>query len=79
MIELHDEAYNAWGRGSRRGDWAGAERRARSLVERLGPSLGLYLRFYRADNATGTKTGAARVVRARRRCERRHRSGRSRR
>lgn len=55
VIELHDEAYNAWLTGRRRGHWNAAEARAFRLIDRLGPALPLYLRFYRADNATGAK------------------------
>jgi hypothetical protein len=55
LIELHDEAYNSWVKGARGRDWPAAAARARRLVDRLGPSLDLYLRFYRADNATRGK------------------------
>ena len=55
LLELHEEAYNAWLTGVRRGSWARAEVRVERLRERLGPRLGLYLAFYRADNATGDK------------------------
>jgi len=55
ITELHDEAYRSWSIGSRRGDWARAEVRARRLLERLGPRRDLYLAFYRADNAAGDK------------------------
>ena len=55
IVELHDDAYNAWAAGARRGDWTGAEAGATRLLRRLGPRLGLYLTFFRADNATGTK------------------------
>lgn len=55
LIELHDEAYNAWAAGQRSGAWAKAEGRAHRLIARLGPRLPLYLQFYRADNATGDK------------------------
>ncbi len=55
LIELHDDAGNAWTAGSRRGDWATAEARVADLLSRLGPRLDLYLAFYRADNATGDK------------------------
>ena len=58
VIELHDEAYNAWVAGERRGKWEAAEARAERLIERLDSSLGFYLRFYRADNATGSKSRA---------------------
>ena len=56
LVELHDEAYNAWVAGARGGRWERAEERARRLVERLGPRLELFLLFYRADNATGDKS-----------------------
>lgn len=56
IVELHDEAYNAWRKGARTGNWEAAEERARRLIDRLGPSLPLYCRFYRADNATGSKS-----------------------
>jgi hypothetical protein len=55
LVQLHDEAFNAWRSGRRSGNWTHAEQRARRLVERLGPSLPLYLAFYRADNASGDK------------------------
>jgi hypothetical protein len=58
VIELHDEAYNAWVKGDRGGNWPAAEARARRLIERLGDALPFYLRFYRADNATGSKNQA---------------------
>ena len=56
VIELHDEAYNSWVKGDRGRTWDAAEQRARRLVDRLGDSLGFYVRFYRADNATGSKS-----------------------
>jgi hypothetical protein len=56
VIELHDEAYNSWAKGIRSGDWATAEDRARALRRRLGTRLPFYLRFYRADNHTGSKS-----------------------
>ena len=55
LTELHDEAYNSWGVGSRRGDWDKATARARRLLDRLGSRANLYLAFYRADNAAGDK------------------------
>lgn len=58
LVELHDAAYNAWLKGHRGGDWSAAEARARWLLDRLGPSLALYLRFYRADARTGDKSPA---------------------
>jgi len=57
VIELHDEAYRAWCAGGRHGRWARAERRAQALLDRLGPRrTALLLDFYRADNATDSKT-----------------------
>jgi hypothetical protein len=58
LVELHDEAYNAWVKGRRGGNWPKAEARARRLLDRLGPSRSLYLRFYRADTHTGDKDPA---------------------
>jgi hypothetical protein len=58
VIELHDEAFNAWVKGERGGNWDAAEARARRLIERLGPSTRFYVRFYDADNRTGTKDQA---------------------
>ena len=55
IIELHDEAFNSWRIGASKGRWKEAEERASRLVARLGSSLSLYLRFYRADTATGSK------------------------
>jgi hypothetical protein len=55
IIELHDEAFNSWRVGALKGRWKEAEERASRLVERLGSSLPLYVCFYRADNATGSK------------------------
>ncbi|HEX6557527.1 MAG TPA: hypothetical protein VF026_32485 [Ktedonobacteraceae bacterium] len=40
---------------SPKGRWKEAEERASRLVARLGSSLPLYVHFYRADNATGSK------------------------
>ena len=55
VIELHDEAYNAWQCGNRDGRWDKAERRALALVERMGENIALYLAFYRCDNSTEGK------------------------
>ncbi|HZU68229.1 MAG TPA: HD domain-containing protein [Ktedonobacteraceae bacterium] len=55
IIELHDEAFNSWRDGAARGHWDKAEARVKRLIERLGPSLPLYVRFYRADNQTSSK------------------------
>jgi len=56
VIELHDEAYNAWQKGSRDGNWERAKERADALLKRLADNLTLYLDFYRCDNATGSKS-----------------------
>ncbi len=56
VIELHDEAYNSWLAGKHSGRWEHAERRARRLLERLGPAVPLYLAFFRADNGTPGKS-----------------------
>lgn len=53
IIELHDEAYNAW-RGLKR-DEGKAVARLYRLFQRLGESLELYLLFFEADNRTGDK------------------------
>jgi hypothetical protein len=50
IIELHDEAYNAWCVGSRDGKWTKAEARATRLIVRLGDWVHLYLAFYKCDN-----------------------------
>lgn len=56
IIQLHDEAFNAWRRGHESGDWERAEKRLRSLIINLGKeNLQLYLLFYQCDNETGTK------------------------
>jgi hypothetical protein len=59
VVRWHDEAFAAWMGLVKRGDRRRAEERARALVERLGPALPLYLRFYRADNATEGKSPKA--------------------
>jgi hypothetical protein len=57
VIKLHDDAYNAWQKGGRHGDWYSAKRRAEMLIKTLvmGDCLDLYLKFYRCDNSTGDK------------------------
>ena len=50
VIELHDEAYNAWQKGNRDNNWDRAHQRASALIERLGDNLPLYLAFYHCDN-----------------------------
>jgi hypothetical protein len=57
IIELHDEAYNAWQQGGRKGDWYKAEKRADELLNRLQTDhrILLYMNFYYCDNNTGDK------------------------
>jgi hypothetical protein len=57
VIELHDEAYNSWQQGGRKGDWYRAEKRANELVGKLGSKtrLDLFIAFYKCDNLTGDK------------------------
>ncbi len=55
VIELHDEAYNAWQKGNRDGKWDRARERAAVLIERLGDTLSLYVAFYHCDNTTEGK------------------------
>lgn len=55
IIEMHDEAYNAWCKGDRDGKWDKAELRAKQLLRKLGDNIDLYLIFYQCDNETGDK------------------------
>lgn len=55
VIELHDEAFNAWQCGNRDGRWDRARQRATALLERLGENIDFYLAFYRCDNSTEGK------------------------
>jgi len=56
IIELHDEAYNAYSMGVRKDNWKGAVERIDRLRKRLGYWLGVYMIFYWCDNNTGDKT-----------------------
>lgn len=56
VIQRHDDAYGAWNKGKRDGDWALALELAHQLIADLGPHLELYLSFYQCDNFTGDKT-----------------------
>jgi hypothetical protein len=58
VVLWHDEAFAAW-KNLERGNRPRAEERARALIGRLGPALPLYLRFFRADNATKGKSPKA--------------------
>ncbi len=58
LIELHDEAYNSWRLGAHRGKWHHAEERINNLLQRIGPALPLYVRFFQADSATDSKDQA---------------------
>ncbi len=55
LIELHDEAYNSWRLGAYRNKWHHAEERLNNLLQRLGPALPLYVRFFHADSETEFK------------------------
>jgi hypothetical protein len=58
VIELHDDAYNAWSAGGRHGDWYKAKKRATNLINALQIEncLELYVKFYECDNKTGNKS-----------------------
>ncbi len=55
VIELHDEAYNAWQIGGRKNNWYKSEERATKLIDRLNGLVPLYVAFYKCDNMTGDK------------------------
>jgi hypothetical protein len=59
VVRWHDEAFAAWLGVVKRGDLSRGVARARDLVARLGPALPLYVRFFRADNATEGKSPKA--------------------
>jgi hypothetical protein len=58
VIQLHDDAYNAWSAGGRHGDWYKAKRRAEKLIGelRIFDCVDLYVKFYKCDNLTGSKS-----------------------
>jgi hypothetical protein len=56
VVRWHDEAFAAWLGMVKRGNRRRAEQRARELIRRLGPALPLFVRFFRADNATEGKS-----------------------
>jgi hypothetical protein len=57
VIALHDDAYNAWQKGGRHGDWYRAKSRAEQLIKTLemADCLDLYVKFMRCDGETGDK------------------------
>ena len=57
IIQHHDEAYNAWQTGKRKGNWFKADSRLKDLLEILikDDSIELYKDFYSCDNSTGDK------------------------
>ena len=59
VVKWHDEAFAAWLTAVKRRDERRAQERARALVARLDGALPLYLRFFRADNATEGKSPKA--------------------
>lgn len=58
VLQYHDEAYNAWSKGNRHGNWNAADNRANKLLDILmkEDSLDLFIDFYDCDNATGNKS-----------------------
>lgn len=50
VIELHDEAFNAWAQGVRNDVWEKAESRLQRLIEIMGNNIDLYYQFYKCDN-----------------------------
>lgn len=58
VIEMHDDAYNAWSKGNRHGDWRGANKKAMNLINGLliENSFDLFVKFYKCDNFTGDKS-----------------------
>jgi hypothetical protein len=58
VIQRHDDAYNAWSKGDRDGDWTAAERRVDALIMGLIAEdiVELYKAFYYCDNNTGDKS-----------------------
>lgn len=59
IIELHDEAHNAWIGGSNSLEWLIAYNRADFLINQLGLSINLYLKFFLCDTETGDKSNAS--------------------
>ena len=56
VIEFHDEAYDSWFEGGKRGNWDLANERAKKLIRKIRGYLDLYLTFYKCDNRTGDKS-----------------------
>lgn len=59
IIELHDDAFNAYSMGVRREAWSEADARVGKLLQRLGANFDLYLTFFRCDDMTGAKDHSA--------------------
>jgi hypothetical protein len=55
IIEWHDEVYHCWRVGHYKGRWQYAEERVDLLIDRLGASFPLYVRFFFADSTTESK------------------------
>jgi hypothetical protein len=55
VIQHHDDAYHAWGRGEWYGNWEGAEENLEILVGRLGKNLQFFYEFFKCDTQTGNK------------------------
>lgn len=57
IIELHDEAYYAWGIHHYKGNEEKAMKRLNSVIHRLAPEhLQLFYLFFKCDTGTGDKT-----------------------
>lgn len=55
IIENHDEAYNAYNVGAKKGKWKKAEERANFLIDNM-IDINLFFIFYECDNNTGNKS-----------------------
>lgn len=57
ILEKHDDAFKAWQKGGRHGDWYKAERQANQLINGLMIEgiIDLYVKFFKCDNLTGNK------------------------
>lgn len=57
ILEKHDDAFKAWQKGGRHGNWYKAENTAKQLIEGLiiEGYLDLFVKFFKCDNQTGDK------------------------